>query len=89
MSSDKWKSEELIALAVNESPVKDKIIINDRWGSDSRHKHGGYYTTEYGASAEYDKPWEECRGIRFSFGYNRNEDVRDYNSALELNIASG
>ena len=22
-------------------------MINDRWGSDTRHKHGGYWTTEY------------------------------------------
>ena len=84
MTSDKWKSEEFIAWLYNESPVKDKVIVNDRWGEDSRHKHGGYYTTEYGSSAEFDKPWEECRGIGFSFGYNRNEDIGDYNSPQTL-----
>ena len=84
MTSEKWKSEEFIAWLYNESTVKDKVIVNDRWGEDSRHKHGGYYTTEYGSSAEYDKPWEECRGIGFSFGYNRNEDIWDYNTAQTL-----
>ena len=26
------------------SPVKDKVVVNDRWGSNCRCKHGGYYT---------------------------------------------
>jgi alpha-L-fucosidase len=84
MSTDKWKSAEFLAWLYNDSPIKDKVIVNDRWGLDSRHKHGGYYTTEYNASAELSKPWEECRGIGISFGYNRNEDLWDYNSAQTL-----
>jgi len=78
MSSADWKSEEFLAWLYNESPVKDKVIVNDRWGKEARHKHGGYYTTEYASSADFDKPWEECRGIGYSFGYNRNEDLWDY-----------
>jgi alpha-L-fucosidase len=38
-------------------------------------------TSEYGSSANIKRPWEENRGIGFSFGYNRNEDLWDYNSA--------
>jgi alpha-L-fucosidase len=84
MSSEEWKSEEFLAWLYNDSPVKDKVIVNDRWGKDSRHKHGGYYTTEYESGGDFDKPWEECRGIGYSFGYNRNEDLWDYNSAQTL-----
>ncbi len=84
MKSEKWKTPELIAWLFNESSVKDKIVINDRWGKGIRKKHGGYYTTEYESGATYDKPWEECRGIGFSFGYNRNEDAEDYNSPQTL-----
>jgi alpha-L-fucosidase len=84
MTSDKWKTEELIAWLYNDSKVKDNIIINDRWGQETRHKHGGYYTTEYESDANFNKPWEECRGMGFSFGYNRNEDIEDYNSAKAL-----
>ena len=29
---------------MSHSPVKDTVVVNDRWGSDSRCKHGGYYT---------------------------------------------
>ncbi|MGC9327293.1 MAG: alpha-L-fucosidase, partial [Candidatus Hinthialibacter sp.] len=81
LPADQWKSQELLAWLFNESSVKDTVVINDRWGKGVRHHHGGYYTTEYDAAAEHDKPWEECRGIGFSFGYNQNEDIEDYNSA--------
>jgi len=84
MTSQEWKSEEFLAWLYNESPVKDNVIVNDRWGKDARHKHGGYYTTEYASSANFEKPWEECRGIGFSFGYNRNEDLWDYSTAQTL-----
>lgn len=85
MTSADWKSEELLAWLFNESPCKDEVVINDRWGKDSRHKHGGYYTTEYGAGLADDKhPWEESRGMGFSYGYNRAESIDDYKSAREL-----
>lgn len=39
-----WKSPEFLAWLYNESPVKDTVIVNDRWGSDCSLKHGGYYS---------------------------------------------
>jgi len=84
MEHEKWKTPELIAWLFNESSVKDKVVINDRWGKGTRQKHGGYYTTEYEAGKTFDKPWEECRGMGFSFGYNQNEDAPDYNSTRAL-----
>ncbi len=84
MTTDDWKSLDLLTWLFNESSVKDKIVINDRWGSETRKKHGGYFTTEYEAGTKFDKPWEECRGMGFSFGYNRNEDIEDYNSPQSL-----
>jgi alpha-L-fucosidase len=47
--SKAWKSEEVLAWLFNESPVKDEVVVNDRWGKETRHKHGGYFTTEYGS----------------------------------------
>ena len=79
MPSADWKSEELLAWLFNESPCKDEVVINDRWGKGTRHKHGGYYTTEYGAGLEDDThPWEESRGMGYSYGYNRAETIDDY-----------
>ena len=34
----------VICLYVRCSPVKDTVVVNDRWGSDSRNKHGGVFT---------------------------------------------
>jgi alpha-L-fucosidase len=82
-----WHSTEFIAWLFNESPVKDEIVINDRWGSDTRHKHGGYWTTEYtpGMSG-MDHVWEESRGMGYSYGYNRAEQLQDYHTGRELII---
>ncbi|MBN1816865.1 MAG: alpha-L-fucosidase [Sedimentisphaerales bacterium] len=82
--SGTWKSEQFLAWLYNESPVKDVVAVNDRWGSECRHVHGGYYTTEYGSGVEGGHPWEECRGMGHSFGYNRNETIDEYRSAKTL-----
>jgi alpha-L-fucosidase len=85
LPSSEWHTPELLAWLFNDSPVKDDVVINDRWGSDTRHKHGGYWTTEYtpGMSG-MDHPWEESRGMGYSYGYNRAERVEDYRSGREL-----
>ena len=46
--SKDWKSTEFLAWLFNESPVGETVAVNDRWGKETRGKHGGYYTTEYG-----------------------------------------
>lgn len=85
MPSADWKSQELVAWLFNESSVRDEVVINDRWGKETRHKHGGYYTTEYGSGLpDASHPWEESRGMGFSYGYNRIETLRDYRSAREM-----
>src|SRR5690606_8639753 len=85
MSSADWRSEELLAWVFNESACGDDVVINDRWGSETRHRHGGYWTTEYAAGLQDDShPWEESRGIAFSYGLNRVERADDYKSAREL-----
>ncbi len=89
--SSTWKSEEFLAWLYNESPVKNSVVVNDRWGKETRGKHGGYYTTEYdivhnedATNKKFDHPWEECRGIGGSFGYNRNENLADYETSDAL-----
>lgn len=39
-----WTSKEFIAWLYNESPVKDTVVVNDRWGKGDVGKHGDYYT---------------------------------------------
>src|SRR5689334_20939051 len=85
LTSAEWKSPELLAWLFNDSPVKDEVVIDDRWGKDTRHKHGGYFTTEYTAGmADTNHPWEESRGMGYSYGYNRAERVEHYRTGREL-----
>ena len=84
-------SEEFLAWLFNESDVKDSVVVSDRWGRECRSRHGGFYTTEYGAvgfgrseDGTRSHPWEECRGIGDSFGFNRNEDLSDYQTSEQL-----
>lgn len=85
MTSEEWRSPELLAWLFNTAPNEPDLVINDRWGKDARHKHGGFYTTEYGSGLDDDKhAWEENRGMGSSYGYNRNEDIADYRTAREL-----
>ncbi len=85
LPSADWHSEELLAWLFNESPCRDDVVINDRWGKDCRHRHGGYFTTEYGAGLKDDShAWEESRGMAWSYGYNRAETIDDYKPARDL-----
>jgi alpha-L-fucosidase len=85
LPSAEWHSPELLAWLFNESPVTGTVVIDDRWGSDTRHKHGGYYTTEYTSGMQQSThPWEESRGMGYSYGYNRAETLADYHTARQL-----
>ena len=86
-TDDEFRSREFLQWLFNESKMKDSIVVNDRWGKKCRGRHGGYYTTEYGYREGHEKageiihPWEECRGLGRSFGYNRFETANQYASA--------
>ena len=79
-----WHSDELANWLYTESPVKDEVVVNDRWGW-VRGRYGDYFSSEYGGG-DYPPthPWQEDRGIGNSYGYNRNEDAWDYNSRQTL-----
>jgi alpha-L-fucosidase len=82
---EQWRSPELLAWFFNHAPNEKDLVINDRWGKGVRHKHGGFYTTEYGSGLDDDAhSWEENRGMGHSYGYNRAENAEDYRSAQEL-----
>ncbi len=84
-TAETWKSKEFITWMYNESPVKDRIVTYDRWGSGIRFKHGNIYTPEYQPDLDFeDHYWEESRGMGHSYGYNREEDAWDYNSTQSL-----
>jgi alpha-L-fucosidase len=89
--SEVWKATEILSWLFNESPVKDHVVTIDRWGKETRGKHGGIWTTEYdlvhegdAGEMEFEHYWEECRGIGTSFGFNRNEYLENYSTSKEL-----
>jgi alpha-L-fucosidase len=44
--SETFRSTEFLAWLFNEAPGGADIVINDRWGKETRSKHGGFFTTE-------------------------------------------
>jgi len=81
---DIWRPKEMLAWLFNESPVRDTIVTNDRFGA-MRRKHGPVYSSEYGGgNFPPTHAWQEDRGIGRSYGYNRNETVKQYNSRRAL-----
>jgi alpha-L-fucosidase len=85
-SSDYWKTRDFLAWLYNDSPVKNEVVVNDRFSKDMPGMHGDYYSSEYhdvpgGISGH---PWEESRGIGESYGFNRAESLSDYSTSKEL-----
>lgn len=63
-----WKATEFLAWLYNESPVKDKVVVNDRWGRGIPCKHGDFYT----CSDRYNPGKSELIDLGFSdFEYSR------------------
>jgi alpha-L-fucosidase len=89
LKDSEWKSPELLAWLYNESPVARDVVVNDRWGSNTREKNTAstYTTSEYGSGMDPNVIWEESRGIGHSYGYNRNEKLEDYKSSHDLILA--
>lgn len=86
LSDTAWRSEELLAWLFNESPVAREVVVDDRWGNNTRGKHTGatYTTSEYGSGKDASVIWEESQGIGHSYGYNRNEKLEDYKTSHDL-----
>ena len=84
-TSEVWQSPQFLSWLYSESAVRDRVVVNDRWGSDTRSAHGGVYTPEYEAELDFEgQAWEGSQSIGASYGYNRAEDAWDYNSSQSL-----
>ncbi|XP_076999472.1 plasma alpha-L-fucosidase [Tamandua tetradactyla] len=82
-----WNSTGFLAWLYNDSPVRDTVVTNDRWGAGSICKHGGYYTCSdrYNPGHLLPHKWENCMTIdRLSWGYRRNAAIQDYLTIEEL-----
>jgi alpha-L-fucosidase len=85
-TAQEWKTIDFLAWLYNQAPNRDEVVVNDRFGKDMPGKHGDYYSSEYQDAEGVGRthPWEESRGIGGSYGFNRDENIDDYNTSREL-----
>ncbi|KAK6169310.1 hypothetical protein SNE40_020389 [Patella caerulea] len=79
-SYDYWNATNFLAWLYNDSPVKDKIVVNDRWGKDARCKHGGFLDCDdsYNPGILQKRKWENCMHLdKYSWGYRRRMKYED------------
>uniref|UniRef100_UPI00358EBB10 tissue alpha-L-fucosidase-like isoform X2 n=1 Tax=Myxine glutinosa TaxID=7769 RepID=UPI00358EBB10 len=79
-SSSYWNSTEFLAWLYNLSPVKDVVVVNDRWGADCTCKHGGFWNChdKYKPHILQHHKWESCTSVdKHSWGYRRDMSYFD------------
>jgi alpha-L-fucosidase len=83
---DRFQMQDFLAWLFNDSPSKDDVVVNDRFGQGSRGRHGGVYSSEAGVlESGTDRKWCEDRPIsRGNWSYNRLEKLEDYLSERDL-----
>ncbi|KAF5277100.1 hypothetical protein FQA39_LY06338 [Lamprigera yunnana] len=83
-----WKSTEFLAWLYNDSPVKDTVVTNDRWGSGPIIcEHGGFYTCmdRYNPGVLQTHKWENAMTLdRYAWSYRRNTVLSDFLTIHEL-----
>ena len=84
-SEDYLKTKEFLAWLYSDSPVKNEVVVNDRFAKDMPMNHGDYFSSEYNdTNGKFTKPWEESRGVGGSYGFNRAENAGDYSTSKQL-----
>jgi alpha-L-fucosidase len=77
-SDEYWQSKQFIAWLFNDSPVKDKIVVNDRWGAGVIGHHGSFLTgsDKFIPGHLIKRKWECCMTLdKKSWGYRRDLKV--------------
>uniref|UniRef100_U3ICU5 alpha-L-fucosidase n=1 Tax=Anas platyrhynchos platyrhynchos TaxID=8840 RepID=U3ICU5_ANAPP len=84
-----WNSTSFLAWLYNDSPVKDTVVVNDRWCNNCSCHHGGYYNCadKYKPGSLPAHKWEMCSSIdKLSWGYRSNmhiDELMDEASIIE------
>ena len=82
-----WKSLDFLAWLYNDSPVKETVVVNDRWGRGTACKHGDFINCvdRYRPGKLQFKKWENAMTIdKKSWGYVRKSSLQDYYTIREL-----
>ena len=79
--SSYWNSTNFLAWLYNESPVKDTVVTNDRWGQDANCVHGDVKTCKdrYNPGKNLPFKWENAMTIdKKSWGYRHEATADSY-----------
>ncbi|XP_037939404.1 putative alpha-L-fucosidase [Teleopsis dalmanni] len=82
-----WKSEEFIAWLYNDSPVRDTIVTNDRWGFGTSCRHGDFYNCadRFNPGILQKHKWENALTLdKSSWGQRFDVTLADFMTAEEL-----
>ncbi|XP_014315795.1 tissue alpha-L-fucosidase isoform X3 [Myotis lucifugus] len=82
-----WNSTDFLSWLYNDSPVKDEVVVNDRWGFNCSCHHGGYYNCadKFQPSSLPNHKWEMCTSIdKRSWGYRRTMSISEVASESEI-----
>lgn len=82
-----WNSTDLLAWLYNDSPVRDEVVVNDRWGIGIPCHHGDFYNCadRYNPGQLQNHKWENAFTIdRQSWGYRRNIELSEIMSTDEI-----
>ncbi|KAK7484423.1 hypothetical protein BaRGS_00024308 [Batillaria attramentaria] len=82
-----WNSKEFVAWLYNDSPVKDTVVTNDRWGTNCGCKHGGFLTCadRYNPKKKQNRKWENAMTIdRYAWTFRREAKLSDFLTIEEL-----
>ncbi|XP_055958256.1 alpha-L-fucosidase-like [Patella vulgata] len=80
-SPEYWQALEFLAWLYNDSPVKDTVVTNDRWGTGTSCRHGGFLTCadRYQPGHLLERKWETAVTVDLSsWGYRRNAVLDNY-----------
>ncbi|XP_055630195.1 putative alpha-L-fucosidase isoform X2 [Toxorhynchites rutilus septentrionalis] len=82
-----WKAKEFFTWLYNDSPVKDTVVTNDRWGMGTLCLHGDFYTCSdrYNPGVLQPHKWENAMTIdKKSWGHRQNAKFEDFITSDEL-----
>lgn len=82
-----WNSTIFLAWLFNDSPVKDTVLTNDRWGAGTSCLHGSFYSCSdrYNPGVLQPHKWENAMTLdSASWGYRRNAPLSDYLTIHDL-----
>lgn len=82
-----WQAKEFLAWLYNDSPVKDSVVVNDRWAWDTTNRHGGFHSgmDRWNPGELQPHKWENCFTIdKYSWGYRSDNRPEDYMGSDEI-----